>query len=100
LLSLAVGEEKSRISIETREMAEEAAATGSSVVGRAVEEVRSALSEHADVVAELFGRVSSELRTGYAPAVDSFIGFFHAIDWKVPPTYSHIHLSSIMRAWI
>ncbi|CAL5004619.1 unnamed protein product [Urochloa decumbens] len=63
---------------------EEAAAAGSSVVGRAVEEVRSALNEHADVVAELFGRVSSELRTGFAPAVDSFIGFFHAVDWKVP----------------
>lgn len=65
-----------------RAMGEEAAA-GSSVVGRAVDEVRSALNEHADVVAELFGRVSSELRTGFAPAVDTFVGFFHAVDWKV-----------------
>ena len=70
---------------------EQAAAAGSSAVGRAVEEVRSALNEHADVVAELFGRVSSELRTGFAPAVDSFIGFFHAVDWKVPPTHSSIY---------
>ena len=76
------------------EMAEEQAA-GSSAVGRAVEEVRSALNEHADVVAELFGRVSSELRTGFAPAVDSFIGFFHAVDWKVPPTHSPIYLLSV-----
>jgi hypothetical protein len=64
-------------------MGDDAAAAGSSVLGRAVEEVRSALNEHADVVADLFGRVSSELRTGFAPAVDSFIGFFHAVDWKV-----------------
>jgi transmembrane protein 18 len=64
-------------------MGHEAAAPGSSVLGRAVEEVRSALNEHADVVADLFGRVSSEVRTGFAPAVDSFVGFFHAVDWKV-----------------
>ena len=45
--------------------------------------VRSALNEHADVVAELFGRVSTELRGGFGPAVDTFVGFFHAVDWKV-----------------
>nr|ACG34171.1 hypothetical protein [Zea mays] len=61
-------------------MGHEAAAPGSSVLGRAVEEVRSALNEHADVVADLFGRVSSEVRTGFAPAVDSFVGFFHAVE--------------------
>ncbi|KAG8086601.1 hypothetical protein GUJ93_ZPchr0010g9113 [Zizania palustris] len=54
------------------------------VLGRAVDEVREALNEHADVVADLFGRVSSDLRGGFAPAVDSFLGFFHAIDWKEP----------------
>ncbi|KAL6659600.1 hypothetical protein ACP70R_003640 [Stipagrostis hirtigluma subsp. patula] len=53
-----------------------------SVVGRAVEEARAALGEHADVVADLLGRVSAELRTGFAPAVDSFLGFFHVVDWK------------------
>jgi hypothetical protein len=60
-----------------------------SAVGRAVEEVRSALNQHADVVAELFGRVSTDLRSGFAPALDSFLGFFHAVDWKVrlhPPS--------------
>uniref|UniRef100_A0ACD6AI45 Uncharacterized protein n=1 Tax=Avena sativa TaxID=4498 RepID=A0ACD6AI45_AVESA len=36
-------------------------------VGRAVEEVRSALNVHADVVAELFGRVSTELRARLTP---------------------------------
>jgi transmembrane protein 18 len=90
-------EGRREISIEMAE--EQAAAAGSSAVGRAVEEVRSALNEHADVVAELFGRVSSELRTGFAPAVDSFIGFFHAIDWKVPPTNSPI-CPLCVRAWI
>uniref|UniRef100_A0A453IRE7 Uncharacterized protein n=1 Tax=Aegilops tauschii subsp. strangulata TaxID=200361 RepID=A0A453IRE7_AEGTS len=51
-------------------------------VGRAVEEVCSALNKHADVVAELFGRVSTELCGGFGPAVDSFVGFFHAVVWK------------------
>ncbi|XP_062196364.1 uncharacterized protein LOC133899389 [Phragmites australis] len=65
----------------------EEAEGGVAVVGRAVEEVRSSLNDHADVVAHLFGRVSSELRTGFAPAPDSFLGFFHAVDWKRrPPT--------------
>ena len=57
--------------------------TAAAAVGRAVEEVRAALNEHADVVAELFGRVSTELRGGFGPAVDTFVGFFHAVDWKV-----------------
>ncbi|OEL17874.1 hypothetical protein BAE44_0021106 [Dichanthelium oligosanthes] len=75
---------------------EAAAAAGSSVVGRAVEEVRSALNDHADVVAELFGRVSSELRTGFAPAVDSFVGFFHAVDWKEPWLISVLSFHAIL----
>ncbi|KAG8046280.1 hypothetical protein GUJ93_ZPchr0008g12461 [Zizania palustris] len=58
--------------------------SAAAVLGRAVDEVREALSEHADVVADLFGRVSSDLRQGFAPAVDSFLGFFHAVDWKEP----------------
>lgn len=58
-------------------------ASAAEMVGRAVGEVREALNEHADVVAELFGRVSSDLRSGFRPALDSFLGFFHAVDWKV-----------------
>jgi hypothetical protein len=34
-----------------------------------------ALNKHADVVAELFGCVSIELRGGFAHAVDTFVGF-------------------------
>jgi hypothetical protein len=64
-------------------MASSSSSAAAAAVGRAVEEVRSALNEHADVVAELFGRVSTELRGGFAPAVDTFDGFFHAVDWKV-----------------
>jgi hypothetical protein len=41
------------------------------------------LSEHIDMVTELFCRVSTELRVGFALAVDTFVGFFHAVDWKV-----------------
>lgn len=77
-------------------MGHEAAAPGSSVLGRAVEEVRSALNEHADVVADLFGRVSSEVRTGFAPAVDSFVGFFHAVDWKEPWLISILSFHAIL----
>uniref|UniRef100_A0A453IRE4 Uncharacterized protein n=1 Tax=Aegilops tauschii subsp. strangulata TaxID=200361 RepID=A0A453IRE4_AEGTS len=66
-------------------------------VGRAVEEVCSALNKHADVVAELFGRVSTELCGGFGPAVDSFVGFFHAVVWKVrlfslTPCFAHLTL--------
>uniref|UniRef100_A0A453S3A5 Uncharacterized protein n=1 Tax=Aegilops tauschii subsp. strangulata TaxID=200361 RepID=A0A453S3A5_AEGTS len=64
-------------------MAASSSSPAAAAVGRAVEEVRSALNEHADVVAELFGRVSTELRGGFGPAVDTFVGFFHAVDWKV-----------------
>jgi transmembrane protein 18 len=52
-------------------------------VYKVVEEVKAAMNEHIDLVSDLIQRVSSELRSGYAPAVDNFLGFFHAIDWKV-----------------
>ncbi|KAL5228817.1 hypothetical protein ABZP36_017082 [Zizania latifolia] len=48
---------------------------------------REALNEHADVVADLLGRVSSDLRRGFAPAVESFLGFFHAVDWTEHTTH-------------
>ena len=35
-------------------------------------------------MADLVQKFSAELRTGLRPAYDNFIGFFHAIDWKVP----------------
>lgn len=34
-------------------------------------------------MADLVQKFSDELRSGLRPAYDNFIGFFHAIDWKV-----------------
>ncbi|XP_078163456.1 tmem18 [Carex rostrata] len=53
-------------------------------VYKVVEEVKVAMNEHVDLVSDLLQRVSSELRSGFAPAVDNLLGFFHAIDWKEP----------------
>ncbi|OMO57301.1 Transmembrane protein 18 [Corchorus olitorius] len=47
-----------------------------------MEELRSAMEEHMEVMADLVQKLSSELRSGLRPAYDNFIGFFHAIDWK------------------
>ncbi|MED6132535.1 hypothetical protein PIB30_019863 [Stylosanthes scabra] len=49
-----------------------------------MEEVKSAVEEHMDLMADLVQKLSSELRVGLRPAYDNFIGFFHAIDWKEP----------------
>lgn len=49
----------------------------------AMEDLKAALNEHVDLVSDLFEKLSAELRSGFGPAVDNFIGFFHAIDWKV-----------------
>ena len=55
----------------------------SSIWFLSMEELRSAMEEHMDQMADLVQKLSSELRSGLRPAVDNFIGFFHAIDWKV-----------------
>ncbi|KAK7271023.1 hypothetical protein RJT34_26603 [Clitoria ternatea] len=49
-----------------------------------MEELKSVMEEHMDLMADLVQKLSSELRTGLRPAYDNFIGFFHAIDWKEP----------------
>ncbi|XP_071723256.1 uncharacterized protein [Rutidosis leptorrhynchoides] len=49
-----------------------------------VEELRSAMEEHVNQMADLVQGLSSELKTGFKPAIDNFLGFFHAIDWKEP----------------
>lgn len=49
-----------------------------------MEDLKAALNEHADLVSSLFENLSAELRSGFRPAVDNFVGFFHAIDWKEP----------------
>lgn len=48
-----------------------------------MEEVKRGLNEHMDLMADLVEKFTAELRTGMRPAYDNFIGFFHAIDWKV-----------------
>ncbi|KAK9003136.1 hypothetical protein V6N11_060703 [Hibiscus sabdariffa] len=49
-----------------------------------MEELRSAMEEHMELMADLVQKLSSELRSGIRPAFDNFMGFFHAIDWKEP----------------
>ncbi|KMZ70682.1 Transmembrane protein 18 [Zostera marina] len=49
-----------------------------------MEELRSTLNEHIDVVSEIFDNFSTGIRSGFQPAYVNFLGFFHAIDWKEP----------------
>ncbi|KAI5555450.1 hypothetical protein BDE02_19G081200 [Populus trichocarpa] len=49
-----------------------------------MEELKSAMEAHLDMMADLVQKLSSELRSGLRPAIDNFIGFFHAIDWTEP----------------
>ncbi|CAN6555439.1 unnamed protein product [Malus baccata var. baccata] len=49
-----------------------------------MEQVRSAMEEHMDQMADLVQKLSADLRSGLAPAVNNFLGFFHAIDWTEP----------------
>jgi hypothetical protein len=48
-----------------------------------MEDLKSAMEEHMEQMADLVQKFSAELRSGLGPAFDNFIGFFHAIDWKV-----------------
>ncbi|KAK7277335.1 hypothetical protein RIF29_18486 [Crotalaria pallida] len=47
-------------------------------------ELKSAMEEHMDLMADLVQKLSSELRSALRPAYENFMGFFHAIDWKEP----------------
>ncbi|GER30785.1 transmembrane protein 18 [Striga asiatica] len=49
-----------------------------------MEDLQSAFNAHMDQMADLVEKLSAELRTGLKPAYESFMGFFHAIDWKEP----------------
>jgi len=49
-----------------------------------MEELKSAMDDHMNQMADLVEKFSAELRSGLRPAYDNFIGFFHAIDWKEP----------------
>ncbi|KAI3677116.1 hypothetical protein L1987_86736 [Smallanthus sonchifolius] len=48
-----------------------------------MDELKTAMNDHLDQMQEIVEKFSSELRIGMQPAMDNFIGFFHAIDWKV-----------------
>lgn len=47
-----------------------------------------------DLMADLVQKLSGELRTGFQPAYDNFLGFFHAIDWKV------MNLSFVLKSFV
>jgi hypothetical protein len=64
-----------------------------------MEELKSALEAHMDQMADLVQKLSSELRSGFRPAIDNFIGFFHAIDWTVP-IFCLFFLKKIFRVYI
>lgn len=48
-----------------------------------MEELQSAVNAHFDQMADLVEKLSAEFRSGLKPAYENFMGFFHAIDWKV-----------------
>uniref|UniRef100_A0A5B7BUG7 Transmembrane protein 18 n=1 Tax=Davidia involucrata TaxID=16924 RepID=A0A5B7BUG7_DAVIN len=49
-----------------------------------MEELKSAMGDHMEQMADLVERFTAELHSGLRPAYENFIGFFHAIDWKEP----------------
>lgn len=48
-----------------------------------MEDLKSAMNDHVELMTDLLEKITTEFRTGFQPAYDNFIGFFHAIDWKV-----------------
>ena len=48
-----------------------------------MEQIQSAMEAHLDQMADLVHQFSADFRSGLGPALDNFIGFFHAINWKV-----------------
>lgn len=48
-----------------------------------MEELKSAMEEHMELMVDLVQKFSTDIRAGFIPAYDNFMGFFHAIDWKV-----------------
>ncbi|KAK9058780.1 hypothetical protein SSX86_023623 [Deinandra increscens subsp. villosa] len=49
-----------------------------------MDELKTVMNDHLDQMQEIVEKISSELRIGMQPAMDNFVGFFHAIDWKEP----------------
>lgn len=53
-----------------------------------MEQIQSALEAHLDQMTDLVHKVSTDFRSDLGPAFDNLIGFFHAINWKVPTPLS------------
>ncbi|KAJ8643019.1 hypothetical protein MRB53_004767 [Persea americana] len=49
-----------------------------------MEDLKSALNDHMDLMTDMLEKITTEFRSGFRPALDNLIGFFHAIDWKEP----------------
>ncbi|XP_010538916.1 PREDICTED: transmembrane protein 18-like [Tarenaya hassleriana] len=49
-----------------------------------MEDLRLAMEQHMDLMADLVQKMSGEIRSGLRPAYENFMGFYHAIDWKEP----------------
>ncbi|GMH21808.1 hypothetical protein Nepgr_023651 [Nepenthes gracilis] len=49
-----------------------------------MDELKLAMEEHMEQMVDLIQKFTAELRSGFGPAYDNFIGFFHAVDWKEP----------------
>lgn len=48
-----------------------------------MDDLKMEMNAHMEIMADLVQKFTAELRTGFQPAYANFIGFFHAIDWKV-----------------
>ncbi|GAB4844831.1 hypothetical protein Ancab_038219 [Ancistrocladus abbreviatus] len=49
-----------------------------------MDELKSTMEEHMEQMADLVQKLTAELKSGFGPAFDNFMGFLHAIDWKEP----------------
>lgn len=48
-----------------------------------MEDISKAFEQHMEQMVDLVHKFSAELRSGLQPAYANFMGFIHAIDWKV-----------------
>ncbi|KAG5224712.1 transmembrane protein [Salix suchowensis] len=60
-----------------------------------MEELKSSMEAHLDQMADLVLKLSSELRSGFRPAIDNFIGFLHAIDWTQSLSLNYLFCNMI-----
>ncbi|KAD3337471.1 hypothetical protein E3N88_32991 [Mikania micrantha] len=58
-----------------------------------MDELNTAMNDHLDQIQEIVEKIPSEIRIGMQPAMDNFIGFFHAIDWKVEISMAGVYFA-------